>query len=653
MPFSIGPYEIVDPLFARGGQSELVAAKRDGEDYVLKLLAPSGDQEAEARFNREAWMLAAVPHENIVKYIERGSHENYDYIAMPRLPGRNLRLELRDKRRLSPQRVIRISIQLCRALKVIHGVGIVFRDLKPDNAQIDPDANDHVWLLDFGYARFVDESSRLTRSGSATPGTTGYRAPEQLKGRTYPQSDLFALGVVMYELLSGVHPFERSDEHLRSNQLTPLRAHLGDVPRYLDELITNLLNAKPSDRPESADAVIERLQSPAAGIRVVRRHELPSSWRATGGPLVFRVTPQNRQAIEAAAAAGCQADAYIARAADSPSVGALQRFSETSGGYVAVDPCLHESAFGRSLDKRLDFEAPGAEPYEPSEVLASAAEIATLIVDSELDAGASLAISPAFSTVDLLSTGWLGANAILLDTFADRLDKDLPLASRIIVTSELTLRSKARQLLIESLGRRQPDTYLVSVDGLTAAPHAAELLGALEFGWDLSQTGVPVVFLGSGALGPILSSCGFGVEYELHSEPAFAARPSQQWRAPRFWFESLLASLRIDDARAMLERGATAEAGCRCPACGSCSTVDERLARHAEHNAHEALRELMVGRTRRDRQEALEVMEARLASARRIECNMKIGEWQLRVQRLEQVTAALTTAATRRIQQVA
>ena len=89
------------------------------------------------------------------------------------------------------------------ALSVLHGYGIAYRDGKPDNVQVYPEGNDDAWLLDLGYAAFVGEKNRLTKPGGPVPGVEGYRAPEQLRGGLFVQSDVFTVGVIMYEALSG------------------------------------------------------------------------------------------------------------------------------------------------------------------------------------------------------------------------------------------------------------------------------------------------------------------------------------------------------------------------------------------------------------------------------------------------------------------
>src|SRR5205823_10025432 len=118
----------------------------------------------------------------------------------------NLRIELQERRRLDPIRAATIARQVTIALQVFHQLGAVHRDVKPENVQLDG-ASDHVWLLDAGYARYV-KKTRITNPDGRPPGTEGYRAPETLHRYTYKQSDFYSLGMLLYEMITGHHPFD-------------------------------------------------------------------------------------------------------------------------------------------------------------------------------------------------------------------------------------------------------------------------------------------------------------------------------------------------------------------------------------------------------------------------------------------------------------
>lgn len=178
----IGPYEITNPFFAAGGQSRVLEAIRDGKPYAIKLMAADpGDAEALARFDLEAEILRTIDHPNIVRCIDDGIDGHFRYIAMPRPPGRNLRFELADRKRIDPLSVVEIARQLTLALQVFHQLGAVYRDLKPENVQIDSEST-HVWLLDAGFARYV-KRTRITRPDGSVPGPRATEPRKHLVAR--------------------------------------------------------------------------------------------------------------------------------------------------------------------------------------------------------------------------------------------------------------------------------------------------------------------------------------------------------------------------------------------------------------------------------------------------------------------------------------
>jgi len=216
----LGPYEILAPIGA-GGMGEVYRARDtrlDGE-VAINILPEqiAGNSEALARFEREAKAVAALSHPNILAIHDFGTHEGAAYAVMELLDGQPLSVALQDGP-LPPRKAVDLARQLARGVGSAHDGGVVHRDLKPDNVFLTRDGR--VKILDFGLARVESEASRpadaeeptrahLTEPGTVM-GTVNYMSPEQARGQPVgPASDIFALGSVLYEMLTGRRPFER------------------------------------------------------------------------------------------------------------------------------------------------------------------------------------------------------------------------------------------------------------------------------------------------------------------------------------------------------------------------------------------------------------------------------------------------------------
>jgi serine/threonine-protein kinase len=266
-------------------------------EVALKFLHPQreGRERDQARFRREAQAAAALDHPNIGTVYEIGERDGRRFIAMALYDGETLaeRLARAPDRRLPTPEAAAIAGQLASALEAAHSAGLLHRDLKPENVMILRDGR--VKLIDFGLARWA-ASPRLTEQGLAV-GTAAYMAPEQLRSQEAgPTADLWALGVVLYEILAGRHPFggERQGmvhSILYENPL-PLREACPDLPATLESLIARCLAKEPRDRP-SAGTVVAELQ--AAGL-----------WASSGSGVVVPPPPsRNRRAwVWAGVAAG-------------------------------------------------------------------------------------------------------------------------------------------------------------------------------------------------------------------------------------------------------------------------------------------------------------------------------------------------------------
>jgi serine/threonine protein kinase len=214
----LGPYEI-DGLLGAGGMGEVYRAKdsRLGRDVAVKVLPSrfAADAEARERFEREARTIAQISHPNICSIFDVGSHEGTGYLVMELLEGESLADRL-AKGPLPLSQALRVGRDVCAALAAAHRKGIVHWDLKPANVML---TSSGVKLLDFGLAKLRERveagelsqqqtsDSPLTGAGSVL-GTLGYMAPEQLEGKPADaRTDLFALGSVLFEMVTGKRPF--------------------------------------------------------------------------------------------------------------------------------------------------------------------------------------------------------------------------------------------------------------------------------------------------------------------------------------------------------------------------------------------------------------------------------------------------------------
>ncbi len=282
-----GRYVLLHEL-ARGDLSVIYQAKLAGsrEPIAFKVLQPRfvGKETQVRRFRREAEVLRRIEHPNVVRVIEHGEIEDgRDFIAMELLVGRTLAEVLAAKARMSAERVCRIARQISRALRTMHHAGIIHRDLQPENVLlIGPDDGERVKLVDFSAAGDVGAPARRVKAKSGRTRATGdvleipsYRAPEQLRKRPpQPSMDVYALGVIMYEMLAGEHPFAKQDENAPSRLgAHTIRTKVFDAPEVLLGLVVDCIERDPRERPPSMDAVLERIDKALLWIGVVP-HEL-------------------------------------------------------------------------------------------------------------------------------------------------------------------------------------------------------------------------------------------------------------------------------------------------------------------------------------------------------------------------------------------
>ena len=264
----VGPYRLVRRLGA-GGMGEVFLAHDSRLDRLVAIKhtpAELATPEQRARFRREAWAAARLSHPAIVPVFDILSDEDGDWIVMEHVDGPTLREHLASHGPLPPATAAAWGGQIAEGLAAAHDKGIIHRDLKTENVMIA--ASGHLKIVDFGLARplAADDSGLTISAPGAVLGTPRAMAPEQARGHQVgPQADLFSLGVLLYELLTGVSPFTGRNAvdvltRLAVQPHEPVTAHNPDVPPRLAALVDALLAKSPEARPASAAAVAEALR---------------------------------------------------------------------------------------------------------------------------------------------------------------------------------------------------------------------------------------------------------------------------------------------------------------------------------------------------------------------------------------------------------
>ena len=268
-------YEIIERI-GEGAFAEVFKAKQTLSDRVvaIKLLSSArfSDERSLHRFQHEAQITASLAHPNIVRIYAFGISSGRPYIVLEYLSGRLLSEVLQDKQPLALERFYRIFKDICAALEHAHSCGLLHRDLKPNNIMLveDESANESAKILDFGVARFLDESEsgKTTQTGQII-GSPAYMSPEQCRGeKGDTRSEIYSLGCVMYECFSGTPPFtgETSQalllQHLyEAPKNVSMKAAEQKLPPSLEKIIMNCLSKNPDERPQTIRELSERLSS--------------------------------------------------------------------------------------------------------------------------------------------------------------------------------------------------------------------------------------------------------------------------------------------------------------------------------------------------------------------------------------------------------
>jgi serine/threonine-protein kinase len=263
LPDTIRTRYVIGPLLGRGGTGDVYRAydQRLNRDVALKLVTPEllSDPASRQRFTHDLQTLSHVRHPGIVEILEFGTLTAGGYIVMEFLRGEDLRGILHREGPLDRQRALRVLAAVCSAVEAAHGAGVLHRDLKPENIMVSDDLAE-VKILDFGVTKVVAEES--VPASAPILGTPPYMAPEQFRGMPFEaSSDIFSLGVLAYEMLSGELPFGRGSVGeivlAQSHGAPPLAA--AGVPPGMERAIRMALDPNPDRRPTSARAFAHML----------------------------------------------------------------------------------------------------------------------------------------------------------------------------------------------------------------------------------------------------------------------------------------------------------------------------------------------------------------------------------------------------------
>jgi eukaryotic-like serine/threonine-protein kinase len=286
----------IQNVAARSGMASIFRATDDWTGETVAIKVPHPEMEADPvfydRFRREQEIGVKLDHPNVMKVFPNADHSQL-YMVMEWVDGRLLRQVLNEQKTFPQERAIGIALQIAQALEYIHSKGVVHRDVKPENIMVN--GNDGIKLIDFGIAANVG-SKRLTFAKfSQTMGTPDYISPEQVKGkRGDGRSDIYALGVMLYEMLTGKVPFSGANafiimnERLLNNPVPPREIDASISPQ-LQEIIYRAMEREPAKRYQSAREFAHDLQHPEQ-VGVADDREELTNWRT-------RKQPRTRQIL--------------------------------------------------------------------------------------------------------------------------------------------------------------------------------------------------------------------------------------------------------------------------------------------------------------------------------------------------------------------
>lgn len=294
----IGSYRILR-LIGQGGMGQVYEAEDTqlNRKVAIKIMQAdlSCSETHRARFLREAQLAAKVESDYVCPIYQVGDSTNSPFIAMPFLQGQCLEAKLSECS-LTILEVLTISIQIAKGLAAAHALNLTHRDVKPSNIflEVRSDQTERVRILDFGLARVEEGNLTLTGEGTIL-GTPAYMSPEQARGEKLDsRSDLFSLGVVIYEMLTGKRPFQGKSatsqiSSLLVDQPQSPEVHKPSIPKELSQLVMHLLEKSPNDRIPTSVAVVKALETCLEHLSLERTLELPASLEQPASGVVQEV----------------------------------------------------------------------------------------------------------------------------------------------------------------------------------------------------------------------------------------------------------------------------------------------------------------------------------------------------------------------------
>src|SRR4051794_32691070 len=275
----VAGYRVVS-LLGEGSTGAVYLAERDGERVALKVLAPefARDERFRRRFMRESEIAAGLSHDHVVPILDFGEAGGELYLAMRHIGGCDLRALLAREGALEPDRALTLLGQIASALDDAHARGLVHRDVKPANILVD---GEHAYLADFGLAKHASSASSLTGERSFV-GTIAYVSPEQVKGEKVDgRADVYSLGCVLHEALTGAPPFDRESElavvYAHLNELPPRASDVRPgLPDQLDPVLRKAMSKEPRRRYTSCGEMIGAARAALSDPRRRRSRRVPA-----------------------------------------------------------------------------------------------------------------------------------------------------------------------------------------------------------------------------------------------------------------------------------------------------------------------------------------------------------------------------------------
>jgi len=274
----------IESLVAQSGMASIYRATDVRNGRIVGLKIPHFEVESDPvlfdRFKREEEIGKRLNHPGVMKVFDSEDRSRV-YMVMEWIDGRLLRRILSDEKKLTIERAVRITVEICEALKYIHSQGVVHRDLKPENIMVD--SEDRIKLIDFGIASCAGARRLTFGKLTRTMGTADYISPEQVKSnRSDGRSDLYAVGIMLYEMLTGELPFQGHNAFAVMNDRllndpVPPREHNPQISIELQEIIYRALERKPENRYASAREFTSDLLNPTS-VGVAERNEL-RNWK--------------------------------------------------------------------------------------------------------------------------------------------------------------------------------------------------------------------------------------------------------------------------------------------------------------------------------------------------------------------------------------